>query len=104
MKKTDLNTECKDLEFIIDNLVMGKESYEIEDTRYNLEEGIEFLRGFLQELKGLNNQIIEQGNTPELLKKIYEKYTELWLFQLYIHVDSLPVVIGGLMRYPNYVE
>lgn len=104
MKKTDLSSECKDLESIIDNLTMGKESYEIEDTRYNLEEGIEFLKGFLQELKDLNNQIIEQGNTPELLKIVYEKYTELWLFQLYIHVDRLPSVIGGLMWYPNDVE
>ena len=101
MEKVGLSEECKDLEQIINNLAIGKETYEIEDDRYSLEEVIEFLRDYLQELKELDAQIVEQGNTPELLKKVYDKYTELWLLQLYCRVDSLPRVIGPLMHYAN---
>ena len=67
MKKTNLNSECKDLEFIIENLLTGKESCETEDSQYTPEEAIDYLQGFLQELNELNTQSIEQGNTPELL-------------------------------------
>ena len=101
MNRTDLNAECKDLELIIDGLATGKESYRKEETQYSLEEALAFLRDYLQELKDLNGQIIENGNTPEMLEIIYKKYTELWLFQLYFYVDSLPRVVGGLWRYPN---
>ena len=87
--------------FIIDGLAAGKETYHEEETQYSLEEALEYLRDFLCELKELNGQIIENGNTPELLEEVYKKYTELWLFQLYFYVDSLPRVIGGLSRYPN---
>ena len=96
-----MSEECKDLEQIINNLAIGKEAYEIEDERYTLEEAVDYLRDYLQELKELDAQIVESGNTPELLKKVYEKYTELWLFQLYFRVDSLPRVIGPLMHYAN---
>ena len=70
----------KDLEFIIENLLTGKESCETEDSQYTPEDGIDYLQGFLQELNELNTQIIEQGNTPELLDCVFNKYTELWLF------------------------
>ena len=95
---------CENLELIIEGLTAGKETYREEDTRYSLEEALDYLRGYLQELKDLNGQIIDQGNTPELLKKVHDKYTELWLFQLYFPVDSLPSVIGPLWRYPDCDE
>ena len=101
MIQTDLSRECKDLALIIDDLATGKEICDIRDTRFSLDEAIEYLRGFLQELKELDSQIVEQGNTPELLKEVHEKYTALWLFQLSFKVDSLPRVIGGLLRYPD---
>lgn len=101
MNRTDLNAECKDLELIIDGLATGKETYRKEETQYSLEKALAFLRDYLQELKDLNCQIIENGNTPDMLEKVYKKYTELWLFQLYFYVDSLPRVVGGLWRYPN---
>ena len=90
--------------FIIEGLTTGKETYREEDTRYSLEEALNYLREYLQELKDLNVQIIDKGNTPELLKKVHDKYTELWLFQLFFPVDSLPRVIGPLWRYPDCDE
>ena len=99
--QTDLSNICKDLEIIIDDLATGKETYREEDTRYSVEEALDYLREYLQELKDLNDQIIDKGNTPELLKKVHDKYTELWLFRLYFPVNSLPRVIGPLWRYPN---
>ena len=103
-KQTDLNSICKDLELIIEGLATGKESYREEETRYSLEEAVDYLREYLQELKDLSRQILEYGNTPKLLKKVHDKYTELWLFQFYFPVDSLPGVIGPLWRYPEGVE
>ena len=103
-KQTDLNSICKDLELIIEGLATGKESYREEETRYSLEKAVDYLREYLQELKDLSRQILEYGNTPKLLKKVHDKYTELWLFQLYFPVDSLPGVIGPLWRYPEGVE
>ena len=85
MKKTNLNSECKDLEFIIENLLTGKESCETEDSQYTPEDAIDYLQGFLQELNELNTQIIEQGNTPELLDCVFKKYTELWLFHFRLY-------------------
>ncbi len=99
--QTDLSSICKDLELIIEGLATGKETYEEEETQYSLEEALDYLREYLQELKNLNNQIMEQGNTTELLKKVNDKYSELWLFQLYFPVDSLPSIIGPLWRYPS---
>ncbi len=104
MTRSDLNMECQDLELIIDGLASGKEAYRKEETEYSLEEALDYLREYLDELKVLNGQIIENGNTPELLEVVHEKYTELWLFQVYFYVDSLPRIIGRLMRYPNCNE
>ena len=104
MNRTNLNNICEDLELIIEGLTTGKGIYREEDTRYSLEEALNYLREYLQELKDLNVQIIDKGNTPELLKKVHDKYTELWLFQLFFPVDSLPRVIGPLWRYPNCDE
>ena len=101
IEQVGLSEECKELELIINNLTLGKETCEIEDDRYSLEEAIDYLRDYLQELKDLDAQIVEKGNAPELLKKVYEKYTELWLFQVYFRVESLPRVIGPLMHYAN---
>ena len=101
MARSNLNAECEDLELIIDGLAAGKETYHEEEAQYSLEEALGYLRDFLHELKELNGQITESGNTPELLEEVYKKYTELWLFQLYFYVDSLPRVVGGLWRYPN---
>ena len=99
--QTNLSNECNELELIIEGLSAGKETYRKEDTQYSLEEALDYLREYIQELKELNTEIVEQGNTPELLKKVYEKYTELYLFQLYFPVDSLPRVIGPLWHYPK---
>ena len=104
MNRTNLNNICEDLELIIEGLTTGKGIYREEDTRYSLEEALNYLREYLQELKDLNVQIIDKGNTPELLKKVHDKYTELWLFQLFFPVDSLPRVIGPLWRYPDCDE
>lgn len=104
MKRTDLSKECKDLELIIDNLATGKETCEIEEADCSLETVIGYLKDYLNELKALDCEIAEQGNTPELLKKVNEKYTELWLFQARFNIHSLPSVIGGLWRYPDYYE
>ena len=73
-KQTDLNSICKDLELIIEGLATGKESYREEETRYSLEEAVDYLREYLQELKDLSRQILEYGNTPKLLKKVHDKY------------------------------
>ena len=101
MKRSDLSRECKDLTLIIDNLMHGKEKFEIADDRYSIDDAIDYLRGFLQELNELNAQIVERGNTSELLAEVYEKYSELWLFQLSFSVSGLTRVIRGLWRYPD---
>ena len=51
-----------------------------------------------------NAEIIEKGNTPEMLEKVHKKYTELWLFQLSFTVESLPRVIRVLLYYPISAE
>ena len=104
MIRSNLDNECNDLALIIDNLAAGKEECEIGDTRYTLDDVLDYLRGYIHELRDLNDRIIEHGNTPELLKEVHDKYTELWLFQVSFTVSSLPRVIGGLLNYPNYSE
>ena len=99
--RTDLNSECKYLKRIIDDLDMGRETCEIRDDHFTLGDVLGYLRGYLQELEDLNKRIIENGNTPELLKEVHDKYTELWVFQLSYTVRSLPSVIGGLLCYPK---
>ena len=101
MAKTNLFNECNDLEQIIHNLKTGKEACCIVDKRHSLDDVIEYLQGFLDELKDLNDEIHEKGNTSEMLKKVHDKYSELWLFQVDYYIDSLPKVIGGLWRYPD---
>ena len=51
MKRGGLYKACRDLEQIIDDLSGGKETVEIVDAYYTLENVLAFLRGFLQELK-----------------------------------------------------
>ena len=101
IKRACLDKVCMDLERIIENLSSGKETCEIADQYYTLENALAFLRDFLQELKTLNAQIAEHGNTEELLKMVHEKHTELWLFGLSFTIKSLPGVIDGLRRYPG---
>lgn len=101
MVRRDLISECNNLEQTIDNLMNGKEVCRINDKQHSLYEVIEFLQDYLQELKDLNGELLAQGNTPELLEKVHDKYTELWLFQASYTINSLPVVIGGLMKYPD---
>lgn len=101
VKRTGLDKECRALERIIDRLSGGEETVEIADKFYTPENALEFLRGFLQELKTLNAQIAEHGNTEELLKIVQEKYSELWVFALSFTIKSLPGVIDGLRRYPG---
>ena len=99
--KTNLNVECKNLATIIDNLATGKEICEISNDNFKLKDVIDYLNGFLDELKNLNNRIIDSGNTPELLKEVHDKYNELWMFQVEFYIDSLPCVVGALWRYPD---
>ena len=99
--KMNLDDECKNLAIIIDDLVMGKEKYVISSKNFTLKDVIDYLYCFLNELKNLNNRIIDTGNTPELLKEVHDKYNELWMFQIECYIDSLPIVIGALWRYPN---
>ena len=101
MKEPGLGNICRNLELIIDNLMAGTETYETEDDRYSFEDIIGYLHGFLEELKDLNKRISDNGNTPQLLEEVHMKYTELWLFQVNFTIDSLPLVIGALMRYPD---
>ena len=95
MARSNLNAECEDLELIIDGLAAGKETYHEEEAQYSLEEALGYLRDFLHELKELNGQITESGNTPELLEEVYKKYTELWLFQLYSMSIAFLVLLAG---------
>ena len=104
MEKVGLSEEIKKLELIIDDLAAGREECEISDQKNTLEDALEFLRDYLQELKDLDQQIAENGNTPEMLKKVHDKYSELWVFQLMCTVQSLPRVIGPLMSYPKAYE
>lgn len=104
MNQTGLTRECSNLQVIIDDLSSGKETCEIGDTRYTLDDAIDYLRGFLQELIALDAEIAKQGNTPAMLEEVHKKYTELWLFQLSFTVASLPRVIRGLLYYPNSEE
>ena len=99
--KMNLDDECKNLAIIIDGLVMGKEKCVISSNNFTSKDVIDYLYGFLDELKNLNNRIIDTGNTPELLKEVHDKYNELWMFQLECYIDNLPIVIGALWRYPN---
>ena len=85
MSRTNLNSECDDLEVLINDLIIGKETCETEDLNFTQEDAIEYL------------------NTSELLKSVYNKYTELWLFGVKFSVNGLPRIIGGLMHYPNSV-
>ena len=101
MERVGLGNECKKLKQIICGLETGKIEYEIENDKYSIEEAIDYLQGFLNELCELNNQIVKQGNTPELLEMVHKKYTELWLFGVYFCIEDLPVVVGGLLYYPN---
>lgn len=99
--KTNLNDECKNLKIIIENLRTGKEKCKILSEQFSLSDAIDYLCEFEKELENLNSKIIASGNTQELLKEVYNKYSELWLFQLYYTIDSLVIVIGALWRYPN---
>ena len=101
MEKVGLGEEIKNLELIIDDLVAGREEFEISDPQNTPEDALEFLRDYLQELKDLDQQIAENGNTPEMLKAVHNKYSELWIFQLMCTVQSLPRVIGPRMSYPK---
>lgn len=104
MERIGLSTECDYLELIIQNLELGTETCDIDDGRYTLADVIVYLRGYLQELNALDAKIVKSGNTPELLEEVYDKYSELWVFQLSFYIPSLPNVIGGLRRYPNCDE
>lgn len=99
--KTNLNDECKNLKIIIDNLRIGKETCKILSEQFSLSDVIDYLCRFEKELESLNSKIITCGNTQDLLKEVYNKYSELWLFQLNYMIDSLVIVIGALWRYPN---
>ena len=101
MMRTDLNRECECLENIIANLEAGKEPYDAEEAEFSLRGAVKYLHGYLDELKDLNNEIIIQGNTQELLKKVYEKYMELYLFNVSFTIYRLPQVISGLLHYPK---
>ena len=101
MERIGLSEECKDLSLIIENLKTGKETCDIGDSQYTLADVIDYLQGYLQELIALDARIVECGNTSELRKEVYEKYSELWAFQLSFYIASLPSVVGGLWRYPN---
>ncbi len=104
MERVGLDNECKILEQIINDLKTGKAKYEIENDKYSIAEAIDYLQGFLNELCELNNQIVMQGNTPELLEMVHKKYTEIWLFGVYFSINDLPVVVGGLLCYPNNIQ
>lgn len=99
--KTNLNDECKNLKIIIDDLRAGNETCEILSKKFSLGDVIDYLCEFEKELENLNSKIISCGNTPELLKEVKDKYSELWLFQLDYTIDSLVIVIGALWRYPD---
>lgn len=71
MEKVGLSEEIKNLELIIDDLAAGREECEISDPQNTLEDALEFLRDYLQELKDLDQQIAENGNTPEMLKAVH---------------------------------
>ena len=101
MMRTDLNSECKNLKRIIDDLAAGRETCEIQDDRFTPDDVLEYLRGFLLELEDLNQRLTEKGNMPDMLKEVHEKYSELWAFNLRYKVESLTDVIGGLLYYPN---
>ena len=100
-ERHELTRECKNLELIINMLETGKETFDISDPQNTPEDPLKFLRDYLQELKKLNSRIIKQGNTPELLKAVHDKYSELWTFQLLCSVKSLHRVIGPLWTYPK---
>lgn len=96
-----LDKVCRDLERIIENLSDGKETVQIADAYYTLENVLASLREYLQELKALNAQIAEHGNTEELLRIVQDKYSELWVFQLSFPIGSLQSVIDTLRSYPD---
>lgn len=104
MERIGLSEECKDLALIIENLKTGKENCDIGDPQYALADVIDYLQGYLQELIALDARIVECGNTPDLLKEVYKKYSELWVFQLSFYIASLPSIIGRLWRYPKCDE
>lgn len=100
-RSASLDKVCRDLERIIENLSDGKETVQIADAYYTLENVLASLREYLQELKALNAQIAEHGNTEELLRIVQDKYSELWVFQLSFPIGSLQSVIDTLRSYPD---
>lgn len=84
MERADLNSECQNLKTIIDNLMMGKETYEIWNPEWSPEIAIGFLKDYLVELTSLNDQIAKEGNTKELLKEVYDMYSKLWLCKIIV--------------------
>ena len=100
-RSASLDNVCRDLERIIENLSDGKETVQIADAYYTLENVLASLREYLQELKALNAQIAEHGNTEELLRIVQDKYSELWIFQLSFPIGSLQSVIDTLRSYPD---
>lgn len=101
--RNNLNSECENLERIIERISSGDEKCNI-DNRFSIEEALDYLQDYLQDLNELNRLISEQGNTPENMKQVNDMYSKLWMFQLYCTVESLPRVIGGLLHYPNNTE
>ncbi len=102
IQKTGLDRECRDLERILADLAAGKETVEIADPYYSLENVLAYLRELLQALQALNAQIAEHGNTDELTKQVQELYSDLWVFQLSFPIRSLQSVIDGLKHYPDH--
>ena len=49
MERIGISKECENLELIIETLVAGKETSDIGDSQYSLDDVIEYLRGFLQD-------------------------------------------------------
>ena len=69
MSQIGLSDECKKLELTIENLTTGKEKCEM-DTSRSLEEIVDYLRGYLNELKDLNCKIID------ISRKIFYNFFE----------------------------
>jgi hypothetical protein len=100
MAQNGLGEICDTISSIIDKLNTGEETCRIGDGR-SLSEIIEYLTDFNVELRELDARIAKEGNTPALLKEVLAKYTELWLFQMYYYIESLPKAIGALNEYAN---
>lgn len=77
----------------------GQYDEAIFQSDHTKEDILSFLNGYVHELDELNDAVNQQPMSGELSKAVYEKYTELWLFQSMCHVPELEDPLQSIYIY-----